>query len=519
LWVVCAAIVVALAGVRAWVDEDVFITFRTIDNFVNGYGLRWNVDERVQTFTHPLWMMLCTPLYYVTREVSTTVTVLCLACTAGVVLVAGSRYRARPLVLCLGLGLPLALSSSFLEYSTSGFENPLVHLCLAWFAIEYLRHDAGATPWGTLALAGGLSSLTRLDTTLFFVPPLALLLLLRWRSVRWWRFLAGLSPIFAWLLFSLFYYGFAFPNTKLAKINEEIPLADYMVQGSFYALDLLRRDPVGFTVLCVGIASTVVRGWLAVRRRDPACLRMAVLGAGMMLYCLYVIGIGGCYLSGRFWTAPIVIATILWSEELSRLMPRLASARVAAVAAAVIAAVVVGIVVCRPVLERMEYPGHILPEARAKVFLDDGWTWQLTDSAQKYREVGIRKHALAEASGKAVYLARAIGLAGLAGGPKVTIIDRNALADPLLARLPCNLRHIRMIGHFPRPVPEGYKRARTTGSLDAMQPALQEYYRALRTVVSGPLFSWERLRTLVAFNLGAYDHFLAEYITTVQRSK
>ena len=30
---------------NAWLCDDAFITFRTIDNFVHGYGLTWNVAE------------------------------------------------------------------------------------------------------------------------------------------------------------------------------------------------------------------------------------------------------------------------------------------------------------------------------------------------------------------------------------------------------------------------------------------------------------------------------------------
>ena len=41
----------------AWVADDAYITFRTIENFHNGYGLRWNITERVQSYTHPLWMI------------------------------------------------------------------------------------------------------------------------------------------------------------------------------------------------------------------------------------------------------------------------------------------------------------------------------------------------------------------------------------------------------------------------------------------------------------------------------
>ena len=44
--------------VNAWVGDDAYITFRTVDNFVNGYGLTWNTSERVQAYTHPLWMFL-----------------------------------------------------------------------------------------------------------------------------------------------------------------------------------------------------------------------------------------------------------------------------------------------------------------------------------------------------------------------------------------------------------------------------------------------------------------------------
>ena len=52
----------------AWVGDDAFITLRVIDNVVNGWGLRFNVIERVQVFTHPLWLIVITPFYALTRE-------------------------------------------------------------------------------------------------------------------------------------------------------------------------------------------------------------------------------------------------------------------------------------------------------------------------------------------------------------------------------------------------------------------------------------------------------------------
>src|SRR6185436_7945007 len=52
----------------AWVSDDAYMTFRTIDNLVGGFGLRWNVAERVQAYTHPLWLWLVAAFYWWTGE-------------------------------------------------------------------------------------------------------------------------------------------------------------------------------------------------------------------------------------------------------------------------------------------------------------------------------------------------------------------------------------------------------------------------------------------------------------------
>ena len=42
----------------SWVGDDAVITFRSLENFLHGYGPVFNIGERVQTFTHPLWFLL-----------------------------------------------------------------------------------------------------------------------------------------------------------------------------------------------------------------------------------------------------------------------------------------------------------------------------------------------------------------------------------------------------------------------------------------------------------------------------
>ena len=60
-----ALLLISVVFVRyLWLGDDLFLTMRTVDNCVNGYGLVWNVGERVQVFTHPLWMLIIVPFYF-----------------------------------------------------------------------------------------------------------------------------------------------------------------------------------------------------------------------------------------------------------------------------------------------------------------------------------------------------------------------------------------------------------------------------------------------------------------------
>ena len=135
----------------AWVCDDAYITFRTVDNFVHGLGLRWNPDERVQTYTHPLWMMLMSGVYFFTREAFfTSITVSVVISLAAVTLMA-QRIALTPLQAVLGL-LMLIFSKTFVDYSTSGLENALMHLILAGFLTIYFTREMDARTLGWLSL-------------------------------------------------------------------------------------------------------------------------------------------------------------------------------------------------------------------------------------------------------------------------------------------------------------------------------------------------------------------------------
>src|SRR5437868_2600834 len=81
---VACTLVGAVALRTAWMADEAFITFRVADNFVHGLGLRWNVAERVQVYTHPAWLALVAVFYAVTHEAYFTVLALSIVLAIGV---------------------------------------------------------------------------------------------------------------------------------------------------------------------------------------------------------------------------------------------------------------------------------------------------------------------------------------------------------------------------------------------------------------------------------------------------
>ena len=157
---------------RAWLCDDAYITFRTVDNFIHGFGLTWNVGERVQVYTHPLWMLLFSLVYLFTHEAFFTGIFLSLAVSLAAVALFALKAAPSRFAACLGVTI-LVLSNAFVDYSTSGLENPLTHLLLVVFLILYLQRQPSPRTLFYLSLAAALAAVNRLDILLVCLPVLA----------------------------------------------------------------------------------------------------------------------------------------------------------------------------------------------------------------------------------------------------------------------------------------------------------------------------------------------------------
>lgn len=506
---------------NAWVADDAYITFRTLDNLVNGYGLRWNVTERVQAFTNPLWLFVHVPVYYFTKEVYFTTLLISLGFDAVTFLLVAKLFKTSPGFIFSFLCLPLIISQAFRDYATSGLENPLTFFLITIFCVM-LIHRARFSSTGLLfytSLITALAAVNRLDTVLLYLPVLTFLSISHVHGRRnLWPLLGGFLPLLLWEAFSLFYYGFLFPNTAYAKLSTGIPTRDYVQQGLVYTIDLLKNDPWSAIVIMIAAILTLYSFyilWQHRQSRDTAqwesYLLRTLLGSGLLLYCFYILRVGGDFMSGRFWATPFFLAVLLlnwWLQPLDK--PLAWRNYLIGITLALIFVVVRQIDSDEPIVrwsgianERKFYlsTNGLLQYTRENNVSVHSWA---VNGFQLKNEANKQGHRL-------VVVNQGIGMLGFYAGSEVTIIDNLGLSDSLLARLPVAGDKWR-IGHYFRKGPLGYIHVHKTGSLDQLPLSLAQYYQPLHSITTDPLFDGQRLTTILWFNLGKYDHYLEEYI-------
>jgi len=103
LWIAAAAALLIVVFRTAWMSDDAYITLRTIDNWKAGYGLRWNVDERVAAFTHPLWLLAEAAAWTITGEHYFSTLILSIACAMTGVLLLTARAQTISTPACFRL--------------------------------------------------------------------------------------------------------------------------------------------------------------------------------------------------------------------------------------------------------------------------------------------------------------------------------------------------------------------------------------------------------------------------------
>jgi arabinofuranosyltransferase len=507
----------AYIAYSGWVSEDAYITFRVVENFFDGYGLRWNTYERVQAYTHPLWMLLHIPIYAIWQNLflgTVGLSVICAAFAALLIILAAQKSVLHTVVFFF---LPFLAAKSVIDYTSSGLENPLSYLLFAAFIYVVLRKYEHRFFWLFCSLIVSLSLFNRLDTILIYAPTLAYLYHIR-KPVKWLQIVIGMWPLLAWFSFSLLYYGFLFPNTKYAKLSTGMELWQYIIQGLHYGKYLLLWDSTG-AVLLISCALFLLPARFTRFVNIPAHLPRlpTFLAIGMLVNSLYIFYVGGDYMAGRFWALPVFAALCLWFIVLpEKIRPDLIFAAICLFCTTYYIPQFLHDIrwTCRTCVN---LEGRVI-DARFvfrtnRVFMD-WYPLKIRREAQYPFVDGGNKLKKENPKSKKLFY---IGMTAYYAGNQIKIIDELGLADPLLARLPASTRQRFYIGHFRRDLPLGYQHAVETGELNRMHPSLARYYDKLRLIVSGDLLDKERLKTIMLFNGGHYDHWRRDYLNSIKK--
>jgi arabinofuranosyltransferase len=512
LFVGLAVLVFLFVVIRtAWISDDAYITFRVVENFLHGFGPVYNLGERVQAYTHPLWFFVISSVYavvtgllgrfFLAARLPWTVLIVSIACSVGAVWLFARRIAREWWAAVAGV-LLLTFSRAFTDYATSGLEEALTYLILIWFFVRYFHFEETIQlrqpkAIGELTLIASLGVLNRLDIVLLYAPLLAWLL---WKSRSWKAvgFAAlGILPVILWELFSLFYYGFPFPNTYYAKIHTGIAQGILFWQGLVYYLASFNFDPL--TLLVIAFPFGLV---IAQRRRE-----FFPLLAGILLYLLYILRIGGDFMSGRFFAAPFLVAVIILVRmDLKR------NVLVGLAAAFCAIGLAFGV---NPLANDASYRAAQLPasgvvDERGSYYADRGllnYTLAKPFPDFPWNERGWQRYN----DNFKVEVLDAIGMLGYQGGPYYHVVDKLALPDALLARLPIAGEKTWQIGHFRRKIPDGYLETLQSRQNKISDPNLAAYYDRLSIAIKGNLMATGRLLEIWRLNTGYYDGWLKAY--------
>ena len=485
----------------AWVSDDAFLTIRSVDNFTNGYGLRWNILERVQIYTHPLWMFVLSSFYYFIQNPLITFYSTSIIISLATVYLFAITFVKSSEKLILGFTI-LLFSKSFIEYSTSGLENPLTHLLILFFFMAFLKEDNfSLKKVFTLFFIASLIASNRMDTFLILIPAL-LHTLIQKRSFRTILYASlGFSPFLLWEVFSIIYYGVPFPNTAYAKLATGIDSTLLIEQGFYYFRDSLLRDPVTLIIILTGTCLA----FFSRKTKD------VLISTGILLYLIYIIQIGGDFMSGRFFSALLLIATILIMRFQ---FPYHYSQKLKLISYIIVLFLLQSFYTYSPYFYD-ESKNRGIADERAVYYpatglLNVNWDTLEPDYYSTYN--GIDSNTM----GKKKTIRPSSGIYAFYAGTDVHVVDTFGLGDALLSHLPPIEQKDFRVGHFIRAVPAGYWKFDRSFGNEIEDKNLHKYYEKLSVLIHGErLITSERIIIIWRMNTGYYDYLLDAYTNAI----
>jgi arabinofuranosyltransferase len=247
-----------------------------------------------------------------------------------------------------------------------------------------------------------------------------------------------------------------------------------------YLVDSFDRDPLTMLTIGLGVIAGVASRGLS-----------RAVAIGIVIDLLYVVSVGGDFMSGRFMTVPLFAATLILGW---RLTPPGSRARMehGSTRRRRCSTLVLAIAGSRtpniPLFSDSRFDDRGVPPERHHQRA--GFLF-LRAIAGARQAIDVCRAGLAPRRGASGRVrgqrdVRPDGRLRIDSGALVHLLDTCALADPLLARLPAVYNNEWRIGHFRRMIPDGYRDSLERRENRLTDPALLRYYDDLRLAIASP---------------------------------
>jgi arabinofuranosyltransferase len=481
----------ALMVNRAWLGDDCFLGLKQVFNAAHGEGLTFNLNQRVQVFTHPTWTVLLLALTWFSKELFFTTLFAGIFFSMAALAILVDFVRTRPVehpaqknAMFLAVAA-LATSQSFMDYTTSGLENPFTFFGVGIvFGLALMPPDPvlARRVQMTFFLALALTFLNRFDLALLFFPILFhrvfFKLGLKNALVLAWP---GFVVILGWFAFSVAYFGVPFPNTFYAKLLSGLPRLEILSRGVDYFQATFLFDPITGLLLGLGL-------FCGLSNRVG---ESRALGWGIVSYLLYLLWIGGDFMMGRHFSAPVFLSAFLICHRLSQVVS----------------------------WRRGFGQGLGVGWAMLLVYFAATTWWQTTWPTMLVGGVADERGSFYEVYGllspdrrwphpqKLTADPPERALLQCAGGGRAALsdawvrwVDPCGLNDPFVARLPAMHSEGWRVGHLHRRLPHNYLNVRL-GRGRLSDPGLHLLLSDVVSVESDPIFSRSRWQAIYRLNI------------------
>ena len=518
LRIVLIVLFALLITLLAWQSDDSYHGYVMAKHLAQGEGFVYNAGQRANASTGPVYTLIIALAYMITREMfftSIAVNVIFSTAAFGLILFCFCKSKEQLLFSFAAL----AGSAAFVSYTTSGLENCLLFfLCMLFYKLYWSKEKFESPAMMGLALILAFLATARMDAVLYLVPPIVYVYLKKRRDVTFAQACImtpiGLLPFILWELFSFFYYGFWVPNTAFVKLGAGISLVEYMKKGVWYTWYTLINDPMVIVIPALFVI-------LAFLSREMKSIMAAL---GVLLYGAYIIYIGGDFMMGRHFTVMHIIAVagiVHLMNDMAGRNFRFSSLCKNAFVITVVACLMLSGTLCATIgkefLVNGRYaPGGAISDERAyyspttglysnvrslikdgRMCIEDTWNYQAPD---ELRAQGVPGGILDNAAGILVYY-----------NSDLYLNDTYCLGDPFLSKLPAIRQDTWRVGHLKREVPAGYRESVMYGGNRIEDENLAQYYDIICEMTEGKLFSMDRIKTVINWNLGKYDYLMDAY--------